>query len=130
MPEREVEIIATPPPEALVVDADQPGADDSSSRAEPELLQPTPRMVPVLTPAIGETTAGTGLQASFQQDIEQEQPVPLGSSISLDGGVPLREVRVVSVLTQELSDGDHLVVGDPTGNEQFEQPAHHSPSAP
>jgi RNA polymerase sigma factor (sigma-70 family) len=129
MPGQEVEIIATPPPEALVVDADQP-EEDQSSRGEPSLLQPAPRMVPILTPASTEASAETSLEATLQPEIEREQLVPLGSSISLDGGVSPGEVRVVSVLTQELSDGDHLVAGGSSGSEQYEHPAHHSSSAP
>ena len=129
MPEREVEVITTPPPEALVVDADTSSGEESSE-AEPWLLQATPRMVPILTPGVTVASTGSSLETGSGQDFEREQPVPLGSSVSLDSGVTLREVRVVSVLTQELSDGDHLVVGGSVGSEQYQRPAHHSSSAP
>jgi RNA polymerase sigma factor (sigma-70 family) len=129
IPEREVEIITTPPPEALVVDADKSGSEESSE-AEPWLLQAAPRMVPILTPDVAVANIGSSLETGSEQDIEREQPVPLGSSVSRDTGAALREVRVVSVLTQEVPDDDRLVVGGSAGGEQYQRPAHHSSSAP
>ena len=66
LPEREVEIMTIPPPEALVVDADQ-SSQSQTDGAEATLPRATPRLVPILTPVVAEASTGP----AWRQDPER-----------------------------------------------------------